>query len=218
MVLPTRIPLFPLGVVLMPEVLLPLHIFEERYKTMIGECLEQDREFGVIYYNGSEMRSRGCTARIIRVLKHYNDGRMDILTRGENRFVVEDLHEDKSYLEGSVGFFDDEDEPATKEMEVLAREGIELMMKIEEVAADRQIAYELGEQIDLKEASYLIASCEGFTTDEKQEFLEMTSTQDRLKKGVGSLRKILERTKLTQDIKQIIGRNGDVHKLVKQLK
>jgi Lon protease-like protein len=218
MSLPTKIPLFPLGVVLLPEVLLPLHIFEERYKTMIGECLQQDQEFGVVFYNGSEMRSRGCTARIIRVLKRYPDGRMDILTRGEHRFEVVDLHEERPYLEGSIGFFDDEEEPPTKEMEALAREGIELMMKIEEVAADRQIAFELEEQIDLKEASYLIASSDGFTPHEKQEFLEMTSTHDRLKKGVGSLRKILERATLTKEIKRIIGGNGDVYKLVEQLK
>lgn len=218
MVLPVRIPLFPLGVVLLPEVLLPLHIFEERYKTMIGECLDQDREFGVIYYNGSEMQSRGCTARIIRVLERYPDGRMDILTRGEHRFEVVDLHENRPFLEGSVGFFDDDEESPSKEMDALAREGIELMMEIEEVAAERQIAYELGEHIDLKEASYLIASSEGFTTDEKQEFLEMTSTRDRLEKGVRSLRKVLERARLTKDIKRIIGGNGDVYKLVKGLK
>ena len=212
-----RIPLFPLGVVVLPEVLLPLHIFEERYKTMIGECLEQNQEFGVIYYSGSEMQSKGCTARVIRVIKQYPDGRMDILTKGERRFVIEHLHEDKAYLEASVGFFDDEEEVPTKEMETLAAEGFDLMMQVEGIDG-RQFALEHGDQIGLKEVSYLIASSEGFTTEEKQEFLEMTSTQDRLDKGVRSLRKILERARLTRDIKQIIGGNGDVYKLVKRLK
>ena len=126
-----KIPLFPLGVVLLPEVLLPLHIFEERYKTMIGECLDEDREFGVVYYSGSEMESRGCTARVVSVIKQYPDGRMDILTRGERRFKIEGLYEDKPYLEGDVGFFDDEKELPSPEMEALAREGFDLMMQLE---------------------------------------------------------------------------------------
>ncbi len=215
--LKTKIPLFPLGVVLLPEMLLPLHIFEERYKTMIGECLERDEEFGVIYYNGSEMQSRGCTARVIRVLKRYPDGRLDIVTKGERRFAVEDLNEDGPCLEGVVAFFDDDEEIPTKKMELLAAEGIELMMQIEEID-DREISLELGKQIGLKEASYLIASSEGFTPAEKQELLEMTSTYDRLDKGVRSLRKILERIRLNKEIKKIIGGNGDVSKLAKRLK
>lgn len=217
MPLTSRIPLFPLGLVLFPEVLLPLHIFEERYKTMIAECLERDREFGIVYYSGSEMQEKGCTARVIRVIKRYPDGRMDILTKGERRFSIEDLHEEKSYLEGSVEFFDDSVEPVTGEMESLAAEGIDLMMQVENIDGT-QISHELGSQIGLKEASYLIASSVGFTAEEKQEFLEMTSTSDRLVKGVVSLRKILERARLSREIKRIIGGNGDVYKLVKKLR
>jgi Lon protease-like protein len=210
-----RIPLFPLGVVLFPDTLLPLHIFEERYKTMIGECLESDREFGVVYYNGSKMRSKGCTARVIRLMKRYPDGRMDILTKGERRFTIESLQEEKSYLEGSIQFFDDDEEPVTEEMESLAAEGIDLMMQVEEIDGTH-LSRELGAQIGLKEASFLMASSTGFTPEEKQELLEMTSTSDRLSKGVRSLRMILERARLHREIKKIIGGNGDVYKLVKK--
>ena len=211
-----KIPLFPLGVVLLPEVLLPLHIFEERYKTMIGECLDQDSEFGVIYHNGVEMESKGCTARIVRVIKQYPDGRMDILTRGERRFTIEDLHEEKPYLEGSVRFFDDVEEPPTQNAEALATEGFDLVLQIEGLEG-KQFAVEHRDALSLKEASYLIASSEGFTPEERQEFLEMTSTHDRLDKGVRSLRRILERSRLTGQIKKIVGGNGDAHKLAKQL-
>ena len=212
-----KIPLFPLGVVLLPEVFLPLHIFEERYKTMIRECLDRDQEFGVIYFNGTEMESKGCTARVVRVIKQYPDGRMDILTKGERRFVIEDLHEDNPYLEGSVGFFDDVEELPTQNMGVLATEGFDLMMQIEGIGGE-EFAIEHGGPIGLKETSYLIASSEGFTPEEKQEFLEMTSTQDRLEKGVRLLRKIFERSRLTGDIKKIVGGNGDAHKLAKRLR
>ena len=212
-----KIPLFPLGLVLLPEVLLPLHIFEERYKTMIGECLDQDQEFGVIYYDGKEMESKGCTARVVRVIKQYPDGRMDILTKGERRFTIEDLHEEKPYLEGSVRFFDDVEEPPTQNAEALATEGFDLVLQIEGLEG-KQFAVEYGDAMGLKEASYLIASSEGFTPEEKQEFLEMTSTHDRLEKGVRSLRKILESSRLTGEVKKIVGGNGDAHKLVKRLK
>lgn len=212
-----KIPLFPLGVVLLPEVFLPLHIFEERYKTMIRECLDRDQEFGVIYFNGTEMESKGCTARVVRVIRQYPDGRMDILTKGERRFVIEDLHEDNPYLEGSVGFFDDVEELPTQNAEALATEGFDLMMQIEGIGGE-ELAIEHGGPIGLKETSYLIASSEGFTPEEKQEFLEMTSTQDRLEKGVRLLRKIFERSRLTGDIKKIVGGNGDAHKLAKRLR
>jgi Lon protease-like protein len=211
-----KIPLFPLGVVLLPEVLLPLHIFEERYKTMIGECLDRDQAFGVIYHNGTEMESKGCTARVVRVIKQYPDGRMDILTKGERRFLIEDLHEDKPYLEASVGFFDDGEEIPTQKTEALATEGFDLMMQIEGIDG-KQFSIEQGDLMGLKEASYLIASSEGFTPEERQKFLEMTSTRDRLEKGVRLLRKILERSRLTGQIKRIVGGNGDAYKLAKRL-
>ena len=85
------IPLFPLGVVLLPQMELPLHIFEERYKVMINECLEQDRNFGVVHYVGTDIRTMGCTAKILDVIKQYEDGRMDIVTRGKTRFVIKDM-------------------------------------------------------------------------------------------------------------------------------
>jgi Lon protease-like protein len=142
---------------------------------------------------------------------------MDILTKGERRFMIEDLHEDKPYLEGSVGFFDDVEEPPAQKTEALAAEGFDLMMQIEGIDG-KEFAIEHGDTVGLKEASYLIASSEGFTHQEKQEFLEMTSTQDRLDKAVRALGKILERSRLTGDIKKIVGGNGDAHKLVKRLK
>jgi Lon protease-like protein len=78
-----RIPLFPLGLVLLPGMALPLHIFEERYKQMISECLAARTSFGIIWFDGQSIHSVGCTARVIKVLHRYEDGRMDILTKGE---------------------------------------------------------------------------------------------------------------------------------------
>ena len=85
-------PLFPLECVLLPEELLPLHIFEERYKQMIGACLEaQERssgqqQFGGVLAKEGEMNTVGCSARVVKVARQYEDGRMDILSRGTRRF------------------------------------------------------------------------------------------------------------------------------------
>ncbi|MBM3767842.1 MAG: ATP-dependent protease La domain-containing protein, partial [Acidobacteria bacterium] len=103
------LPLFPLGVVLFPRTDLPLHIFEDRYKKMIGELLESTREFGIVLTMEKGIASVGCTARITNVTKTYDDGRMDIETTGYRRFEVEQLDEEEDYLRGRVEFFDDED-------------------------------------------------------------------------------------------------------------
>ncbi|MFN0102558.1 MAG: LON peptidase substrate-binding domain-containing protein [Bryobacteraceae bacterium] len=106
------LPLFPLGLVLFPRTGLPLHIFEDRYKLMIGELIENTREFGVVLTLEKGIASVGCTARIDRVSKTYDDGRMDLETTGYRRFEIEELNEERPYLSGNVTFFDDEFDPA----------------------------------------------------------------------------------------------------------
>jgi len=88
---------------------------------------------------------------------------------------------------------------------------------IVEDITEKQIAHDLGGKIGMKVASFLVASSDGFTAEEKQEFLEMTSSRSRLEKGVRSLRRILERVRLTKQIKQIISGNGHVLKLAEGL-
>lgn len=101
------LPLFPLDVAMLPHARLPLHIFEERYKEMIGECLTQESEFGVVLRQGEGILRAGCTASIEEVLKKYDDGRMDILTVGRRRFEIEDVDNERSFLRGEVRFYQD---------------------------------------------------------------------------------------------------------------
>lgn len=109
-----RIPLFPLDVVLFPGAALPLHIFETRYKEMIGECLNKHAVFGVVRAQREGLAVIGCTARIIRVLERYPDGRLDILCEGTERFEIESLENSRSYLQAEVDFFEDEGQQATR--------------------------------------------------------------------------------------------------------
>ena len=81
-------PLFPIGIVALPTELVPLHIFESRYKTMIGECLERESEFGIVWLSDEGLRPIGCACEISEVLDRAEDGRMNILTRGTRPFRI----------------------------------------------------------------------------------------------------------------------------------
>ena len=212
MQLETTIPLFPLGLVLLPHIPLPLHIFEERYKLMIGECLAENRDFGIVYFNATDIQAVGCTARILKVIKRYDDGRLDILTRGQNRFLIKEMHDKKAYLEARVTFFDDEGQEDQRACQELADKGMDLMKQYASILQTQE-GYGFAEGKDCKFISFLIAGCEGFSHPEKQRFLEMTSTGDRLKKSVESLVKIIERLKITAEIHKIIGGNGNIARL-----
>jgi ATP-dependent Lon protease len=115
------LPLFPLHVVVFPRTHLPLHIFEERYKEMVGQALRENSEFGIVLAKEDGVVNAGCTVVVEKVLKSYPDGRMDILTCGRRRFEVVMLNEEKDYLRGEVEFFDDDEtEPAPLEAQHMA--------------------------------------------------------------------------------------------------
>jgi len=108
--MPSRlIPLFPLNVVVFPRTQLPLHIFEDRYKEMVGEAIRDNSEFGIVLAKDDGIVNAGCTVAVEKVLQMYPDGRMDILAQGKRRFEIESLNEEKTFLQGEVTFFDDEE-------------------------------------------------------------------------------------------------------------
>jgi len=117
---PTRIPLFPLDLVLFPGMPLPLHIFEPRYKQMIGVCLAEKVEFGTILASKKGIATVGCTAEIVEKLKEYPDGRMDILTEGRRVFALIELLSEKPYHEGIVEYPPEDSAPrdAAKEAQL----------------------------------------------------------------------------------------------------
>jgi Lon protease-like protein len=88
---------------------LPLHIFEDRYKEMMGDIIPNDGEFGVVLAKDDGIVNIGCTATVVNVMRKYPDGRMDLIAAGQRRFMIESLDEDKAYLRARVDYFDDED-------------------------------------------------------------------------------------------------------------
>src|SRR5215211_4588521 len=101
-----RFPLFPLGIVLLPGEVVPLHIFEDRYKLMIGECLDAETEFGIVWLADDGLREVGCTATVEQLLERMEDGRMNILVRGGRPFRLLRRIEDMPYPAGDVELLD----------------------------------------------------------------------------------------------------------------
>lgn len=150
-----RIPLFPLDMVLFPGAPLPLHIFEDRYKEMIGECIRHQREFGMVRARQDGLAIVGCTARVIAEIERYPDGRMDILCCGERRFEIESLHDDRSFLEAEVDFLaerepastlSDRERCAARHMEMIELSGGDLS-EFPQLDLDQPVAFVLASAI-----------------------------------------------------------------------
>lgn len=124
------LPLFPLQLVVFPGSAVPLHIFEERYKEMVAAAEAAGTEFGIVLARDNGIMNVGCTVLVESVLKRYPDGRFDVMTRGQRRFVIHSLNQEKDYLRGEVEFYGDEDvESASPELRRAAIHSLEKMRK-----------------------------------------------------------------------------------------
>lgn len=168
-----KIPLFPLDVVLFPGALLPLHIFEERYKEMIGACIAGQAEFGVVRAQRMGMAVVGCTAAVTRVLERYPDGRLDILCEGRQRFEIEQLDNSRSYLQAEVDFFTDDGAPSGRKERA---ECVALHFEVLELAGmeTQPMPMDLDEPVSFQLAGMLPADS-GF----KQQLLNSRSDLER---------------------------------------
>jgi len=207
------IPLFPLGLVLLPQAELPLHIFEQRYKVMIKECLDKDQVFGIVCFDGKKMHKVGCTARIIRIIKRYRDGRMDLAVKGERRIYVEHIDESREFLQAHILFIDDVDEPAALDSQDLIDKAVNLLKRLDQLLGDTRDYAHLS-TLDLKRLSFIIPGSEGFSMEERQRFLELTSSHQRLVKGMQVLESIIARVKISRKVGKIIGGNGQIRALL----
>jgi len=174
MTIPNRIPLFPLDVVLFPTMSLPLHVFEPRYKVMIRRCFDEPIEFGVVLAAKDTIASVGCTARIVRKVKDYPDGRTDILTEGSSVFRLHELLDEKVYHEGMVEYLTDQASALDLEREKKLLGSFEschfLLFGTNWGEATRGGAADL---------AYRLATCLPIELQDRQELLEMRSESDR---------------------------------------
>ena len=180
------LPIFPLELVLLPGVPLPLHIFEPRYKEMIAECLEQKKLFGVVRASSDGVADIGCTAEIMSVTKKYDDGRMDILTRGVERFEVIQVNEDRAFLQAEISVVQDEDEHGKPAAEMVTQ-AVRLHAEIAKLAG----AEPSGPDEHAGNLSFLLAGSLPLDLDFKQSLLSTLSEAKRLEAVVGYLEAIL---------------------------
>jgi Lon protease-like protein len=170
----TEFPLFPLGIVALPSEMVPLHIFEERYKTMIGACLEADGEFGIVWLSDDGLRPVGCACEISEVLDRTEDGRMNILTRGTRPFRIVARQEHLPFPAGEVEFLEDKDEEPDADAREEAHAAYAAL--VEQATDQRPDDAEL-----LTMGAYEMAATVDFGLDAKQGLLDLRSENARLR-------------------------------------
>jgi Lon protease-like protein len=203
----TDIPLFPLNIVLMPGAPQPLHIFEERYKQMIDECLEEGREFGMVLADESGTREVGCTARIVELVERYDDGRMVILVEGARRFKLNNVLTGKPYYVGEIEYLEEEREEDVTE---LAKECIALLERVVEAATEGSVDIEI--EPPYRNLSFAIAGRIEFDLETRQQILELTSEKARLEKLKELLSTAAERLERERQAREKAQTNGHLRK------
>jgi Lon protease-like protein len=200
------LPLFPLPLVLFPRTPLPLHIFEERYREMIGEAIRDGTEFGVVLTRERAVANTGCTAAIDRVVQTYRDGRLDIMTNGRRRFEIVLLDQERSFLRGSVEYFDDDDpSEAPPELRERALESYRTLVEIGDEAPepdleDPQLSFQLANIVE--------------DTDFRQLLLPLRSEQQRIAAFVDFCRDYIPQRRTIADLKRVQPMNGHSKKQI----
>ena len=196
-----HLPLFPLNTVLFPNMPLPLHVFEPRYKKMIRECLDNGTDFGVVLVHGGGLVKVGTSARIENVLQTFEDGRMNILTLGKERFTIEDIHETGAYLSADVQYWEKETEEDVAELFSLVKSSLKEYAQLTGKLSDTA----LFENYTPYSFSFFLAEINMYPLSLQQMILEMTSTRARLERGYQSLVMLLNRLRLDQKLQNLLG-------------
>jgi Lon protease-like protein len=198
-----RFPLFLLPLVLLPSEVVPLHVFEERYKLMIGECLEADSEFGIVWLADDGLREVGCTARVTQVLAELEDGRLNILVTGGRAFRLLRRIDDMPYPAGEVEMLDDDGDASADEVAAEARERYADL--VEQVTDERPAADDLAE-LD----AYGMAATIEFDPPPKQELLELRSEPERLVQVRDLFAATMKRIAQSEEAGELARSNGHI--------
>jgi Lon protease-like protein len=198
-----RFPLFPLGIVLIPHELVPLHIFEERYKLMIGECIEEESEFGIVWLADDGLKEIGCSARISRVLERFDDGRFNVLVEGGSPFRLLRRIEDLPYPAGDVEVLTDDEPPVDASVaEAARRRYADLVAEVTDERPEPEALAELD--------AYAMAATLDVALDAKQTLLELRSERVRLERLEGLFAEALRRIRHAERAAERARTNGRV--------
>jgi Lon protease-like protein len=169
----TELGLFPLGIVLLPTEQIPLHIFEDRYQELIRECLEEEREFGLVYADDSGLREIGTRAAVTEVLDRFDDGRMNVVVEGRERFRLLEVTEGRSFHTGRVEPVADDGDRADSGDAARAVELFHRLVKL--TGADVEEP-----PLDSAQLSFALAGRFEFAPELKQRLLALTSERRRM--------------------------------------
>ncbi len=196
-------PLFPLGLVALPGEVVPLHVFEERYKTMVARCLEDESEFGIVWMSDDGLRDVGCACEITEVVDRDDEGRLNVLTRGTRPFQLLEREEHLPYPAGVVEFLADREEAVDGSLAALARE---TYAELVERATDNR-----PEPLDLARMSaYEMAATVDFGPEAKQGLLDMRSENARLRLVTRLFRAAMKRMDFVSHAQARARSNGKV--------
>jgi Lon protease-like protein len=196
-------PLFPLGMVALPSELIPLHIFEDRYKTMIARVLEEETEFGIVWVADDGLRAIGCACEISEVLERMPDGRVNLVARGTRPFRIESRQDELAYPAGVIEFLDDRDERVDAEIRQAAHA---VYAELVEQATDRKPDPDELESM----SAYEMAATVDFGLDAKQGLLDLRSEAARLKLVTRLFRAALKRLDFVERAQAQARSNGRV--------
>src|SRR5579863_5643526 len=201
--LENEFPLFPLGLVALPGEAIPLHIFEERYKTMMNECLRDGTEFGIVWLSDDGLRETGCACSIERVLERMEDGRMNLLTRGTRPFRVLERQGHLAYPAGVIEFLEDRKETVDPELRQKAHQAYaELVRRATDNDPDAGELAEMG--------AYAMAATVDFGPDAKQGLLDLRSENARLRLVTRLFHAAVERLELIDRAQERARSNGKI--------
>jgi Lon protease-like protein len=198
------LPLFPLEVVLFPGTPLPLHIFEPRYKEMIGECLAKHLNFGVVRAVEQGLADVGCTAEIVTVVKEYPDGRLDLVAEGRKRFELLRVNQERSFLQAEVLMIGDE--PGTPPQEHTSR-AVQLHSELLAIAGATQDI----SAADPSVLSFYLAGSLPLDLDFKQKLLSLRSEPERISLLISYLETIIPNLRRAATARERAGGNGHVY-------
>jgi len=169
-----EIGLFPLGLVLLPTEQVPLHIFEPRYRELIGECLDQEEPFGLVFADDDGLRRVGTLASVVEVTDRFDDGRLNVVVEGGDRFRLVELTEGRSFHTGTIEPLGDlENDPPSAEEVERATAGFSLLVQLTGAEVEPP-------DVESDQPSFSIAARFELAPDLKLELLEETSERQRL--------------------------------------
>jgi Lon protease-like protein len=196
-------PLFPLGIVALPGEVVPLHVFEERYKTMIERCLAEESEFGIVWLSDDGLREIGCACEITEVVERDEEGRLNILTRGTRPFRLLEREDHLPYPAGEVEFLSDRAEAIDDSLAGLARETYAEL--VQRATDNRPEPSELATM-----SAYDMAATVDFGLDAKQGLLDMRSENARLRLVTRLFRAAMKRMEFVSHAQTRARSNGKV--------